>query len=85
MFLLYKNYFNRPLVCSAPFPLRRQGFFINVDINTSLLNTLVFVFQALGGDRLLMESALVLRAGKEWLFLSVRGSKGVWGMEDPQL
>jgi len=29
-----------------------------------------------------MESALVLRAGIERLFRSVKGSKGVWGMED---
>ncbi|PTS96758.1 hypothetical protein DBR11_18655 [Pedobacter sp. HMWF019] len=35
----------------------------------------------LGGDLLLMESALAVRR-KERLFLSVRGSKGVWGMED---
>ncbi len=36
---------------------------------------------ALGGDLLLMESALEV-GRKERLFLSVRGSKGVWGMED---
>jgi hypothetical protein len=36
---------------------------------------------ALGGDLLLMESALAV-GRKERLFLSVRGSKGVWGMED---
>lgn len=35
----------------------------------------------LGGDLLLMESALAV-GRKERLFLSVRGSKGVWGMED---
>ncbi|AZI24056.1 hypothetical protein EA772_01365 [Pedobacter sp. G11] len=40
------------------------------------------LFQALGGDFLLMESALVLWGRKERLFLSARGSKGVWGMED---
>lgn len=68
MFLLYKNYFNSPLVCSAHCRLRRQGFFINVDINTSLLNTLVFVFQALGGDLLLMESALVCGEEKSGSF-----------------
>jgi hypothetical protein len=43
--------------------------------------TLLLPLVALGGDLLLMESALAV-GRKERLFLSVRGSKGVWGMED---
>jgi len=62
-------------------PTSEAGFSINVDINTSLLNTIVFI-SGVGWRPLTDGKCFGLWGGKERFFLSVRGSKGVWGMED---
>jgi len=58
-------------------PTLEAGFSINAYINTSLLNTRVFIFQALGDNLLLMESALVCGEERAALSISKRFQRGL--------